>query len=139
EHVVQRALGQLHDDDELAVNGFDAVERADERMTHLADALQSVQLLFGADAFDVEGIEVAVDEFDGFEDAAGGLALPDFAEAAASEPFDESIPGDRLGVALSYPTHERSRSTRSAPDKSCERDTRSVRRAPQPPRPSDGQ
>ena len=54
EHIVQRPLGQLHDDDELAVDGLDAVERADERMADFADALQRVQLLFSADAFDVE-------------------------------------------------------------------------------------
>jgi hypothetical protein len=44
------------------------------------------------------------DELDGLEDSAGGLALPDFAEAALSERLDEAISGDGLGTGLT--THQ---------------------------------
>ena len=45
-------------------------------------------------------VEVAVDELDGLEEAAGGFALPDLAEAAAAEPLDEPVAGDRLGLIV---------------------------------------
>ena len=61
---------------------------------------RALQFLLGAGAVDVERVEVAVDELDGLEEAAGGLALPDFAEAAAAERFDQAVAGDRLGVRL---------------------------------------
>ena len=39
----------------------------------------------------VHRVEVAEDELDGLEDAAGGLDLPDLAEAAAAEPLDQPV------------------------------------------------
>src|SRR5438128_1894753 len=74
-------------------------------MPYFTDALQCVQLLFGADAFHVERVEIAVDEFDGFEDAAGGLALPHFTEAAAANGLDQAIAWDGFGVRLPQPAH----------------------------------
>ena len=90
---------------QLAVDDLDAVDRADERVADLLDALEGLQLLLGAGAVDVEGVEVAVDELDGLEDAAGGLALPDLAEAAGAERLDQAVAGDRFGVGLPDPTH----------------------------------
>ena len=46
------------------------------------------------------GVEVAVDELDRLEDAAGGFALPDLAEPAAAEPLDEPVAGDRLSSVV---------------------------------------
>ena len=66
----------------------------------------ALQFLLGADAFDVQGIEVAVDELDGLEQAAGCLALPDFAEAAAAQRLDQAVAGNRFGIDLSKNAHK---------------------------------
>ena len=89
---------------------LDAVHRQDERMPHQFDALQRLELLLGADGIDVVGIQVAVDEFDRLQDAAGRDALPDLAEAARAERFDEAVAGQRFGVRLAEPTHTATRS-----------------------------
>jgi hypothetical protein len=98
--VVQAAVRQLHDDDQFAVRDLDAIQGKDERVANLLDALQGTEFLLGAGALHVEGVEVAEDEFDGLEEAAGGLALPDLAEAAAAEGADEAVAGDGFGVGL---------------------------------------
>jgi hypothetical protein len=67
----------------------------------LFDSLEGLIFLVGAGRVGLFGFEVAVDELDGFEDAAGRNALPNLAEATGSEGFDESITWDRLGVGLS--------------------------------------
>src|SRR5262249_45209868 len=69
------------------------------------DAAEGLQLLLGALAVVAGGGEVAEDELDGLEEAAGGLALPDLAEAAAAEALDEPVFGDRLGVAFDPARH----------------------------------
>jgi hypothetical protein len=46
-------------------------------------------------------VQAAVNELDGLEQAAGGLALPDLAEAAAAQALDQAVSGDRLGVGFS--------------------------------------
>src|SRR5947209_6322027 len=43
--VVERAFRQLHDDDELPFDDFDAVEGADEGMADFLDALQGLPFL----------------------------------------------------------------------------------------------
>ena len=58
------------------------------------DALQRPQFLGGGRA----ALEVAEDELDGLEEAAGGLALPDLAEAAAAQRLDEAVARDGGGV-----------------------------------------
>ncbi len=103
--VVQTAIRPLHDDDEFAGDFLDAVHRQNERVAHLLDAVQGLLFLFGAGAVHVEGVEVAEDELDGFEESAGGLALPDLAEAAAAERFDQAVAGDRFRIWLPQKTH----------------------------------
>src|SRR5205807_1356947 len=71
----------------------------------LLDAVEGVELLLGPDALDVEGVEVAVDELDGLEQAAGRLALPDLAEAAVANRFNEPVALQRLGIALPFESH----------------------------------
>ena len=96
---MQAAVGQLHDDDQLAVDALDAVDAEQEGMAEGLDVLQSAQLLLGAGgAAVVEVVGVAADELDGLEKAAGGLAFPDLAEAAAAQRLDEPVAGDRFGV-----------------------------------------
>ncbi len=103
--IVQALVGQLHDDDEFAVHNLDAIHREDEGMADLLHAVQRVQFLFGAGAIDVEGVEVAENELDGLEQAAGRLAFPCLAKAAAAQRLDESIPGDRFRVGLPNEAH----------------------------------
>jgi hypothetical protein len=54
------------------------------------------------------GLEVAEDELDGLVQAAGGLALPDLAEAAA-DAFDEPVARGRLGSGFEDDRHTASR------------------------------
>src|SRR4051794_3498156 len=63
-------------------------------MADRLDALEPLELLLGALALVAGTLEVAEDEFDGLEQAAGGLGLPDFAEAAPTQPLDEPVTGD---------------------------------------------
>ena len=105
EDVVERPFGELHDDDEFAVDVVDAFDGADERMADLLDALQGAEFLLGPDAVLVERVEVAVDELDGLVDAAGSFAFPDFAETARTQRFDQAVAGDRFGVLLPDPAH----------------------------------
>src|SRR5690349_14675278 len=102
---MQSAVGVLHDDDEFAVDFECLLDGADERMAHFLDALERLVLLVGANTFIVHGIAIAVDEFDGFDPSAGGLALPNFTEAARAQGFNEAIPRDGFGVRLAYPRH----------------------------------
>ena len=72
----------LHDNDELTVDDADQIERTNERMADIADAIEGLLLLLGAHAIDVHGIQVAEDELDRFEQPARGFAFPDFAKPA---------------------------------------------------------
>ena len=105
EGIVQTAIRPLHDDDEFAGDFLDAVHRQNERVAHLLDAVKGLLFLFGAGAVHVEGVEVAEDELDGFEEAAGRLALPDLAEAAAAERLDQAVAGNRFRIWLPQKTH----------------------------------
>ena len=53
----------------------------------------------------VQAVEVAVDELDGLEDAAGGFALPDFAEAAGAERFDQPIAANGFRIWFLFEGH----------------------------------
>ena len=98
--VVQAAVCQFHDDDQLAVDVLNPVQGKNERMADFLDPLQSLQFLLGVDGVDIEGLQVAVDKLDRLEQAARRLALPDFAETAAAQRFDQAVAGDRLRVWL---------------------------------------
>jgi hypothetical protein len=68
-------------------------------VSDLLDALEGFEFLFGvANEVGILGAEVAVDDLDGLEDAAGGFALPDFAEPARPEPFEEPIAWNGFGL-----------------------------------------
>lgn len=100
EAVPQVAVRQLHDDHEPAFDDVVAVEREQVRMTDRLHPLECLELLLGvADEVVVLGPQVAEDDFDGFEDAAGGFAAPHFAEPAGTETVQKSVSGNgfRLG------------------------------------------
>src|SRR5581483_7499824 len=100
EAVPQVSLGQLHDDDELAVDDVVAFEAEDVGVADGLDAAEGLEFLLGALAAVVSAAEVAEDELDGLVQTAGGFGLPDLAEAAAAEALDELVARNRLGVAF---------------------------------------
>ena len=108
EGVVEVLVGQLHHDDEFAPDILDALDGEDEGMANLLDAFERLHLLLGAEVVAFEGVEVAVDEFDGFLDAAGRDAAPNLAEPTGSDRFDEAVARDRFAVGLAKPVHSRS-------------------------------
>src|SRR5262245_51286678 len=61
------------------------------------DTLQGLEFLAGARAILVGGFQVAIDEFDGLEEAAWGFRLPDFAESASTQALNQPIAGKGLG------------------------------------------
>ena len=81
EEIVQTFVRQFHDDGNFAARLIDALERQHGSMPHFLDALQSFQFLLGACGVDVFGIDIAVDELDGFEQIARGEAFPYLAES----------------------------------------------------------
>ncbi len=99
QQAVQALVGQLHDDDENAVHDLDAVQRQDEGMADGFDQLQGFAFLVGRSVL----LVLVGHELDGLVQAAGRLALPDFAEAAATQRFDQAITGDRLGARFAGP------------------------------------
>src|SRR5262249_4819440 len=103
--VVQALVGQLHYDDQLALNDFDALVGEDEWVADFLDALEGLELLLGAHAFRIERVEIAVDEFDGFVKFTGRNALPNSAVASAAERLDELVAGNRLRAGLADETH----------------------------------
>src|SRR5439155_21882470 len=100
EDVLEALVGQLHDDDQFAVDHLDALQRQEEGVADRLDQLQGAEFLLGGGGVAVEAVEVAENELDGLGQAAGGLALPDLAEAAAAQRLQEAVTGDRLGVRL---------------------------------------
>ena len=86
---LQVAIGQLHDEDQHPVEDLDPFQGEEEGVADALDALDGLAFLGGEAA---AGVRVAGDELDGLEQAAGGLALPDLAEAAAAEAFDQARP-----------------------------------------------
>src|SRR5207249_1563756 len=98
-------IRQLHDDDQLAIDILDTIQGEDKRMADFFDTIECLPFLLGVDSVHVERFEIAVDELDGLEETAGGLALPDLAEAAAAERFQEPVAGDRLCIRFAHNSH----------------------------------
>ena len=103
--LVQVLVGQLGNDDQLALDALDAVDGEEKGMADGLDVLDGSQLFFGVNAADLQAVEGAVDELDRFVDAAGGLALPDLAEAAASQGRQKSITAQGFRVRLFFQGH----------------------------------
>src|ERR1700677_1306837 len=85
------AIGQLHDDDQLTIDDVVAFQRQDIRVMDRLDAAESLEFLFGPVAVVVGCLQVAENEFDGLEQAAGSLGSPDLAEAAAAKPVNQLV------------------------------------------------
>src|SRR5437660_12665709 len=73
------------------------------------DATESFELLLGTAAV-LDGLQIAVDELDGLEEAAGRFRLPDLAKAAAAEPLNKPIARNRFSVTLDPHRHRHPRS-----------------------------
>src|SRR5262249_26314635 len=103
--IPEITIGQLHDDDELTVDDVVALKREDVWMSNGFDSAEGLEFLLGARSVVARGLQIAVDKLDGFHQAAGGFGLPDFAEAAAADPFYELVAGDRLDLTFNPDRH----------------------------------
>ena len=97
EAVPQVAVGQLHDDDELAVDRCRSVRArgcrgGGSRWTRLR-ALSSCS---AGRLSSSRRVEVAEDELHRLEQPARRLDLPDLAETAAAQALDQPIPAKRV-------------------------------------------
>ena len=90
----------------LALDDFDPVQGEDKRVANFLHALEGGQLLFGAGRLQIEGFEVSINEFDGFEEDAGGFAFPDFAKAAAAQRLDQAVARECEDIRLAVTTHQ---------------------------------
>ncbi|MFO0841381.1 MAG: hypothetical protein U0797_03135 [Gemmataceae bacterium] len=95
EQVVQAAVGQLGDQDQVAVDQLDPLDRQQERVAKAFDVLQRAELLLGVAGGCVEP-GVAGDELDRLEEPPRGLALPDLTEPALAQRLEELVAGDRF-------------------------------------------
>src|SRR5262245_18440925 len=100
EHVVKAFVGQFGDDYQLLADAFHAVRRQKEGMTQILDAQDGLQLFVGLGAVSLNALEIAVDELDLLEKAAGNFAFPNFAEAPATEGSDQTVAWNGLSVGL---------------------------------------
>ncbi len=71
-------------------------------MANGANVFEGAQFLLDAGATRIDDVGGAADEFDRFGESAGGFALPDFAETAFSQRFEEAIAGNGFGLGASY-------------------------------------
>src|SRR5262245_43981964 len=78
-------------------------------MTNGFDPGQRSVFLLGRLVAVAAAVQIAVNAFDCFEQSAGRFRLPHFAEAAASETFQQSIAGNRLGLLCRRSCHETDR------------------------------
>ena len=96
EAIPDGAVGQLHDDDQLAVDDVEAFQRQDIRVMDRLDAVEAFEFLLGR-PLSPAARQVAVDELDGLEQAARGFGAPDLAEAADAEGSRRRVAGDGFG------------------------------------------
>jgi hypothetical protein len=105
ETFMEVLVGELHDDEKLAADILNLLDGEDEGMADLLHPFEGFHLLDGASVVSVQGVEVSVDELDRLVDSAGRDALPDFAEAAGSNRFQQPVTRQRFGVRLAEPVH----------------------------------
>jgi len=91
EAVLQAALCQLGDDQQLSVDDLDPLQREEERMADPLDAVERFEFAGRAVL-----VQEAVDELDRFGELAGGFGRPHFAIATRPDPLHKLIAGDRL-------------------------------------------
>jgi hypothetical protein len=106
EEFLEAAVSQLGDDDEVAGDDLDALDGKEERMAKAFDVLQGPELPVGAAGVPVEA-RVALDELDGLAQPGGRPALPNLAEAALAQRFEQAIAGDRFVIDRREPVHRR--------------------------------
>ncbi len=100
ESIPEIAIGQLHHNQQLAVDNVVAFERENIGMTDGLHAAEGFELLFGPLSVRAGGLQVSVDKLDGFEQPAGSFTLPNLPESASAQALDELVTGDRLCSAF---------------------------------------
>lgn len=98
EAIEQVSIGQLHDNQELAVDDFDTFEGEQKRMSNRLDAVERAELLLGPSVITAITILAAEDELDGLVHPTGGLGLPDLAVAPSAKTSDEPVAWYGLGI-----------------------------------------
>src|SRR5262249_48891827 len=106
EEVLEAAVGKFGDDDEVAADDLDAFDGEQEGVAKALDVLEGAAFLIGAAGLVVQA-DLAVDELDGLEQSAGGLALPNLPEATLAQRFEQSVAGDRFVIDRAKPVHRR--------------------------------
>src|SRR5262249_5987861 len=101
-------VGQLHDDDQPALNDLKAFQGKDERMADTPDSVQGLQLLRDQGRSLPTVLQVPVEDFDGLEQAAGGFRPPDFPETALPEAIQKPIPRNHFRLAGDAKSHRAS-------------------------------
>src|SRR5260370_411986 len=86
EPVHQAHVGQLGDDDELAVNNLVALERKQERVANFLNAPKGLEFLFGSVLADA-----AINDLDGLAESSRRSGLPDLTVAAGAEPDNQLV------------------------------------------------
>jgi len=82
QQFVQVLIRQFRDDDQFPADVFYPIHGQQKGVANGFDVLDGAKFFLGAEAVIVQAVEVAIDEFDGLEDAAGGLTLPNFAKSS---------------------------------------------------------
>src|SRR5437762_1887858 len=106
EAIPKIAVGQLHDDDELAVDDVVPFKRKDVRVADGLDPAQCLELLLGAHTVFAGFLKIAKDKLDCLEETARRFRLPHLAESTATDPFDKSVASNRFGLRLDPDRHE---------------------------------
>src|SRR5258707_15270675 len=65
--VFEVLIRQLHDDDQFTVDDLDALNREDKGMANHLDPIHGAQFLLGLSSLIANAVEVAIDEFYGFD------------------------------------------------------------------------
>jgi hypothetical protein len=97
---VQVLFGQLHDDEEIVADQFDAVGCQNQGMTNVLDAVERQRLQVPGGRLGSRAAKVVEDELEGFVSADGGRALPDLSKPAAAEALDQPVTRKGFGVGL---------------------------------------
>ena len=103
--IMQALIREFGDDEQLAADILNLLDGKHKGMAHPFDPLQRATLLLGAGGVRIHGVEIAVDELDGFEETARRLAFPDFAEAACAQRLNEAVAGKRLRIRFPHQAH----------------------------------
>src|SRR5579872_1833064 len=92
ESVPQVSIGQLHDDDELAIDCIETFKGENIGVADLPNSFERFQFLFGRPAILIHSIEVAKDKLGSLQKSARRFNLPNFSKSASTQALDQPVP-----------------------------------------------